>query len=1018
MLTSKRITPRICVALVITLLLGACGGGGSGNANSGGSGSGGGVIGSPDLQYTGATSPANLQAATTPHIAGALLFELGIASTARPISIRRTDKQLTAISRKTLLATKSRRVSAAKIAAQAVKDESCAGGGSIRIDDRTSVAGTGTITMAYTACVEEGVRTDGTLRVQIYAYSVERGQPTDFTTRFEAFSVTEGSFITDLGGTVRSVLTDTGLTTTYNAVTRYRPEGVEHRLVNMVVQERALVMSGDSEIIVQGQFFHSAYGYVDVETVNALTANLSAEFASAGSLRLRGEGTTVAQINYLANDYLELSLDENGDGVVERTLRSNASTLSSTENYVPVVNAGPDASILEGNSIVIDGSLTSDWDGNALTYEWYIQSGPTGSGLKIGSQSRITFQAEVAGTYSIELRASDGGTSIGFDVMTLTVIDNIPPFARAGADVTAVEKGSVLLDGSSSTDVEKDAINYRWTLTSAPAGSSAPVSATSATFSVAADRPGTYVYTLRAADTRGFSEDTVSIQVEPLLRIYNNVTFDINPATTLQQATQTVPLIVSSLYAGSPVSFTASSNVPWMKVISSSGTTAGTPVVVVRIEPAAIQTFNNGSYQGALTVSPVDYTADTRAAFAFIALPRVSHISPYVTYANTTSPVTLYGDFLHLTYQGTLIINGTEVQGFSNEFVNQTQITLPPLPAGEYSVRIKNNLGIVQPMSRVVVRPAPTYPDVDAAIDGRVESFEYDAERDVFYVVSWDLDYAHTNQIHRLRFDGSTWQKDTIAAVAPQAVSLDVDGNKLLVTAANCTVLEFDPDTLALLLSTTKPSCSSEVFGLVHGVADARVLVGDTNQWPTVWTYPSYTQCTLPSAHSPVHLLNYDRNRMLWAEAPTISAPNELYLYNAIAGTSQEISVHDSDAHFLPGLLAISGDGARIMHRRDVYQEGQYIGSLQAASHPYLAPALTRAGSRAVVLQPDTDTLSLYDLTHGPNFAKITDVSVLGDVGYANRIALLPNDRVAFLFTSLTSIGGNTTFRLYVRNLP
>jgi hypothetical protein len=128
--------------------------------------------------------------------------------------------------------------------------------------------------------------------------------------------------------------------------------------------------------------------------------------------------------------------------------------------------------------------------------------------------------------------------------------------------------------------------------------------------------------------------------------------------------------------------------------------------------------------------------------------------------------------------------------------------------------------------------------------------------------------------------------------------------------------------------------------------------------------------------------------------------------------------VHDSDAHFLPGLLAISGDGARIMHRRDVYQEGQYIGSLQAVSHPYLAPALTRAGGRAVVLQPDTDTLSLYDLTHGPNFAKITDVSVLGDVGYANRIALLPNDRVAFLFTSLTSIGGNTTFRLYVRNLP
>ena len=253
-------------------------------------------------------------------------------------------------------------------------------------------------------------------------------------------------------------------------------------------------------------------------------------------------------------------------------------------------------------------------------------------------------------------------------------------------------------------------------------------------------------------------------------------------------------------------------------------------------------------------------------------------------------------------------------------------------------------------------------------------------------------------------------------------MSLTADGATLLVTGDGCNVMEFDPATLALLRTVTRPSCfGGEYLGLVYGLADGRVLVGDTNQWPTVWNYPEFVQRTIPSLHSPVHALNYNRNRMIWAQAPTISPmPAEsLYVYNAVIGTSQVIPVHDPELYFLPGLVAISGEGDHIMHRSDVYQAGVYFGSLQGVSHPYLSPALTRHGDRALVLEPDTHTLSLFDLSSGPDFPLITDVAVLpDDVGYANRMMILPDDRVAFVFAVLSSVSGVNTFKLYVRNLP
>jgi hypothetical protein len=373
---------------------------------------------------------------------------------------------------------------------------------------------------------------------------------------------------------------------------------------------------------------------------------------------------------------------------------------------------------------------------------------------------------------------------------------------------------------------------------------------------------------------------------------------------------------------------------------------------------------------------------------------------------------------LHQTLGATLVINGIEVQGFTEAMLGHSRITLPALPVGEYDMHIKNKLGLVQPMGRFVVRAAPTYPDGEVALPGRIEAIEYDMERDAFYAVSTALPTA-TTEAWRLHFDGTQWHRDTIAAPATQSIALNADGTKLIVTSANCIVREVDPDTLQVLAMTARPGCFGEYYGFAAGLADGRVLIGDTDQWPEIYDYPSLDLSTiqLPFLYSPHYVLNATHERLLWAETPGISPPRELFYYDLRTNAATQVIAVDPQTWFLSWNLAISGDGERVMHRQDVYQGGQYIGSIHGLTDTMITPALTKAGDRAVVLDPQSDVLALFDLSAGPNFPKIGDLATLDDTVGQSRIVLLPDDSVAFAFTVI-STGVATDFKLYVRNLP
>ncbi len=191
--------------------------------------------------------------------------------------------------------------------------------------------------------------------------------------------------------------------------------------------------------------------------------------------------------------------------------------LVTTENSAPVANAGPDRTVPVAQSVTLDGSGSSDVDGDPLTYAWTLTSIPTGSGVTLVGASSVhpSLVPDVFGTYVAQLVVNDGSLDSAPDVVQITT-ENSPPIAHAGSDQFAFVGDTVTLDGSGSTDVDGDSLTYAWSFVSKPAASTTTLAnptGVAPTFDT--DEPGVYVVQLIVNDgTVDSAPDTVTITTE------------------------------------------------------------------------------------------------------------------------------------------------------------------------------------------------------------------------------------------------------------------------------------------------------------------------------------------------------------------------------------------------------------------------------------------------------------------------------------------------------------------------
>jgi hypothetical protein len=189
-------------------------------------------------------------------------------------------------------------------------------------------------------------------------------------------------------------------------------------------------------------------------------------------------------------------------------------------NAAPTAVVGPAQAVVTGSLVTLDGSSSSDPNGDPITYAWTLTTSPSGSTATLANPttSRPAFTADLRGNYAATLVVNDGKlSSAPMTVQIVAAPPNIAPVASAGTPQTVSMNTLVTLDGSGSSDANGDTLTYAWALTTKPSASMAVLNnptAVKPTFT--ADIPGTYTATLVVNDGKVSSSPAmVAIVVTP-----------------------------------------------------------------------------------------------------------------------------------------------------------------------------------------------------------------------------------------------------------------------------------------------------------------------------------------------------------------------------------------------------------------------------------------------------------------------------------------------------------------------
>ena len=128
---------------------------------------------------------------------------------------------------------------------------------------------------------------------------------------------------------------------------------------------------------------------------------------------------------------------------------SNTSGNGGGQNSSPTADAGPDQTADVEATVTLDGSESSDPDGDTLTYSWSIDSQPSDSTASLSDATVVnpSLTLDEVGEYRIQLSVSDGNGGTAEDLVVITASPtNNPPTANAGDDQNVVTGNEVSLE--------------------------------------------------------------------------------------------------------------------------------------------------------------------------------------------------------------------------------------------------------------------------------------------------------------------------------------------------------------------------------------------------------------------------------------------------------------------------------------------------------------------------------------------------------------------------------------------
>jgi len=120
----------------------------------------------------------------------------------------------------------------------------------------------------------------------------------------------------------------------------------------------------------------------------------------------------------------ELTVKDNGELSAKDTVQIMVN--DPAVNQPPIACAGPNLLItLPVNTVILDGSCSTDPDNNITSYAWTKISGPSSFNITNAVQTSVTSLTE--GTYLFELKVTDAGGLFSKDTVRIIVNEVLPP---------------------------------------------------------------------------------------------------------------------------------------------------------------------------------------------------------------------------------------------------------------------------------------------------------------------------------------------------------------------------------------------------------------------------------------------------------------------------------------------------------------------------------------------------------------------------------------------------------------
>lgn len=344
---------------------------------------------------------------------------------------------------------------------------------------------------------------------------------------------------------------------------------------------------------------------------------------------------------------------EVSDGIAPSVTDSVTLTIPAGPNTPPVANAGPDFNAVGDVSNNLDGSGSSDSDGDTLSFDWQQISGSPVF-INNSTSAIASFQAPPKTNsnqvFEFQLAVQDPFGGITNDTVVATILANVGPTANAGPDATITPGGAYSLDGTGSSDPEGDSLSYTWTQTSGPTVTLANASSATPSFTApaSATTPQTLTFDLVVSDGLVTSAvDSVTLTVPTNAAPTVNAGADIN--TT----------------GGASVSLSGTASDPENDPLTYAWTQTGGPTVTLSGASTLTPSFTAPNKTSAAQTLTFDLTANDGTSTS-------TPDSVNVTIAANTGPVANAGVAQQVSGAAAVTLNGSASSDPDNDSLTYT----------------------------------------------------------------------------------------------------------------------------------------------------------------------------------------------------------------------------------------------------------------------------------------------------------------------------------------------------------